>query len=362
MSEKATIENVKSDESIAIEKLFTQLSDLKEVPRVAIFSHKCPDPDAIGSMMGMRWFLKKVFNLESECFSEGPISHPQNLTMVNLLDPELKPVSQYSSEKYKYAILVDTVPQNAGVDPNQNVVFDLVIDHHKEVCPLEFEGLFVNLKAGSCAATVYHIIKEFDLSFKQDIDLDIRVATALLAGICIDTEDLMSDDSTQYEFSAWSGLFDFRDSLVLKKIVHFERPKFWVERKASSITQADISDGFGVVGMGIIPAKHRDIIADMSDEMSAWEDVHTSIAFAIVGGDRIEGSVRSSNSTLSVSKLCHDLGGKHGRGGGKLGKGAYLYELGGGGLEEDDDEDSRQKTWELFNEKERKRIFKILNG
>ena len=62
---------------------------------------------------------------------------------------------------------------------------------------------------------------------------------------------------------------------------------------------------------------------------------------------------------MSVPKLCKDLGeAKKGNGGGKLGKGAYLYGMGGGGIDEDDDEATKVKTWDLYNEKERNRILR----
>jgi nanoRNase/pAp phosphatase (c-di-AMP/oligoRNAs hydrolase) len=143
--------------------------------------------------------------------------------------------------------------------------------------------------------------------------------------------------------------------------VNYERPKFWVTATALAVQKAEVEDGVAVVGMGIIPAKHRDVIADMSSMLVTWEEVHTGIVFALVGGDRIEGSVRSANASVIVAGLCKKLGGHHGQGGGKLGKGAYRYELGGGGIDEDDDEETIQKVWDLYEEKERKRIRRVLN-
>jgi hypothetical protein len=126
------------------------------------------------------------------------------------------------------------------------------------------------------------------------------------------------------------------------------------------VLKATIEDGVGIVGMGLIPSKHRDMIADMAQEMVQWEGVDTAIAFALVDGSRIEGSVRSMNAAISVPRLCKDLGGKHGNGGGKLGKGAYKFELGGGSIDEDDEDGTKAKTWELFSEKERNRIVRII--
>jgi nanoRNase/pAp phosphatase (c-di-AMP/oligoRNAs hydrolase) len=101
---------------------------LKGKKKAAIFTHASPDPDAIGSMMGMDWLLQKM-DVDADLFYSGAISHPQNRAFVNLLDPSLQDASKFVAADYDLTILVDAVPANACVD---GVKFDLVIDHHKE--------------------------------------------------------------------------------------------------------------------------------------------------------------------------------------------------------------------------------------
>lgn len=337
-----------------------KLLDEKKPKRIAIFTHACPDPDAIGSIMAFDWAMTKL-NPQIECvgFFDGCISHPQNIAMVNLLDPNVRPVSEFKKSDFDFFVLVDTVPVNAGTGGN-DVNFDLVLDHHKEIPNGGFNGLFINLKAGSCCGTVYHLISKFGLNFEDDNDHDSKVATAVMVGISTDTESLMSDDATNYEFNAWSDLFEYRNPQILKKIVNFGRPKYWIEHKANAVKNATVIEGVCIVGVGSIPAKHRDMIADLADEMVTWEDVNTAVAFAIVDGDRIEGSVRSRNASVMVPVLCKELAAKYGNGGGKLNKGAYRYSLGGSSIEDEDDEEIKEKTWDLLNDKEHRRILKIL--
>lgn len=338
--------------------VFEKFKDIvKSSPsKVAIFTHPYPDPDAIGSMMGLKWIFAK-FGISSDLFYTGSISHPQNRSMVNLLDPELFLIENYVETNYSLRVAVDCIPENAGV-PSGKFKFDIVIDHHKET-PKNFDGLYVNFKAGSACATVYSLAEYLQLEFEE---IDTRVATAMMIGITTDTEFLMSDDCSEYEFNAWSNLFPFRDPLLLKQIINFERPKFWTESKAQACSAATVEESVGVVGMGIIPAKHRDMIADMADEMVTWEDVNTAIVFALVDGNRIEGSVRTKASSISVPSLCQDLAGKHGKGGGKLGKGAYKYDLAGASIDEDEDEEVKKKAWNLFEDKETKRVFRIIRN
>ena len=332
--------------------------------RVAIFTHANPDPDAIGSMMGFQWILYK-YEIESDLFYLGEFAHPQNQAMVNLLDPGLIRTQNYDSELYDLHVLLDTVPNHAGVHsaiPLQ-IDFDLVIDHHKETVEPDFKGLFVNLKAGSACGTVCAILFKLGLEFEQDVEMDSRVATALMVGIATDTDNLMSADSTEYEFTAWSKLFQYRNIAALNKIINWERPKLWVDIEAEAAKSSQTVEGIAVVGLGIIPKKHRDIIADMASQMIQWENVSTAVAFAVVDGNRIEGSVRSKNASINVSLTCQELGKERsGSGGGKLGKGAYSYDLAGASISDDDDDETKQKTWDLFNDKEKKRIFRIIKN
>lgn len=326
--------------------------------RVAIFTHSGPDPDAIGSIMGLCWVSSKM-GIECHAFYQGSISHPQNIAVVNLLDPDMRSIEEYKKEDFDVHILVDTIPSNAGIG-ELNVEFDVVIDHHKDT-PNGFNGLYINLKAGCACSTVYHLIREMGYEFEENNDLDTRVATALMVGMVTDTEYLMADDTTEFEFRAWSDLFSYRNPNALRRIVNYERPRAWITQEAAAINNVVIDEGVGIVGLGSISSKNRDMIPDLAAQMVTWEGCHTAVVFAIVEGDRVEGSVRSNNASVMVPSLCKSLGGKHGQGGGKLGKGAYRYELAGAGIEDGEDEEIAAATWELVNKREIRRINKVMN-
>lgn len=176
-----------------------------------------------------------------------------------------------------------------------------------------------------------------------------------------DTEYLLSDDTTELEFQAYTELFPIRDSDALKQIVFFKRPQFWIHAKAQACNEAKINDeGYAIVGLGLIPDSQRDLIADMAEEMVSWASVVTAIAFGVVGGDRIEGSVRSLSPSLSVSEFCKRLGGRYGEGGGKHGKGAYRVSLGGMSIDPDEDESDVKEAWDSIHKREIKRIERTI--
>ena len=362
--EEPPLKRINKDSCLAkVQKSLFDFFEKNKGCKVAIFTHPSPDPDAIGSMMGLSWMLKKVYDVEVDCFYDGHISHPQNQRMCNLLDPEVQLIDNCDPSQYAYKITVDAIPcHTAAPEAIQPVDFNLVIDHHKEAPNGGFKGIYLNLKAGSCCATIYQLIKQYDLTFEDNNERDSKVATAMMVGIITDTEYQTSDDTTLYEHEAYQNLFDFRNPTALKQITRYKHPKEWVQARAAVALKAHdrIKDGVLIHGIGFISSNNRDLIAAVADEMLSWENVETSVAFAVVEGDRIEGSVRSSNAAIGVPTLCKDLGGKHGGGGGKLGKGAYYYELGSISCDADIDESTREKMWEFVNDRELKRVMKIL--
>lgn len=333
--------------------------------RVAIFGHSYPDPDCIGSQMGLAWLMFKHYEIEADCFYHGEISHPQNAAMTNLLDPNLISSADYEIGKYDLNILVDTVPDNAGVN-EKDIKWDIVIDHHKDVQLNGCKAHFIHVKTGSCSAIVYHILKSLvpeQPMLHSDNDHDCRVATAMIVGIVTDTNYMMSDDSTELEFDAFKELFPFRAASNLREIVFFKRPKSWVEMVALACREAEVdTEGNAIVGLGIISEKQRDGVAAVADEMLTWNSVESSIAFAIVGNDKLVGSVRSANASVSVADLCKKLGGKFGKGGGKHGKGAYNYSLGGLAIDPDDSDELNEQTWEAIKAKEKVRVSRLIKS
>lgn len=345
-------------------KLFGQLKDVLDAKlrgggKAAVFSHPAPDPDAIGSQMGVAWLLNKAYGVDVDMFIEGEISHPQNLTMEKLLGPKLIPVDGCDPAAYAVRILVDTIPSNVR---RKDIAFDVVVDHHVDVPVVNGEGyLFVNLHTGSCCGTVYSALNHYGVRFEEDVDQDQQVATALMVGIYTDTCGMLGDRFTEFDHEAYGALFPYRNAEWLKEIARYKRPRYWVTTKAAAVAEAHTDGNVTVVGVGMLSPKHRDLIADVAEEMLTWEGTNLSIAFALVGGDALQGSVRSMCASVSAAKLCQRLGEERGGGGwGHPAMGGYRFSLGGFAVGQDDDEETRAETWKLLNRREVQRIIRSL--
>jgi len=346
-------------------KLETLLNEVKG--KVAIFTHVGPDSDALCAMESVKWLLMKGHDLESVCFCDGQISHPQNRATIENLDISYQKISEYDPKEFVFHVIVDASPGDyAGVGSN-DIKFDVVIDHHKKLPNADFKGLYINLHAGSACATVYELMKQYKLEFKPEEEEDSKIATAIMIGVMTDTDHLCSEDTSGYDFKANLELFHLRDKDAFKRITRWRLPQSWITIEASATLNAlrSVEDGVAITGLGIIQENQRDVIAHFADLVVNWAGVDSAVIFAIIEcedgvGDRVEGCVRSTDTTVSVAELCAELGGSFGGGGGKAGKGRYYIPLNEFSIGSQVNGEIKQKTWELVSLTQIERIRKIV--
>ena len=301
-----------------ISRFFETIGQLESTDRVAIFTHQTPDPDALGAAVGVKWILKKQVNVEADIFYTGEISHPQNKTMVNILGIQTNKIidvdKDYDRNKYALAIAVDTTT-------DVPISVDYVIDHHRNK---ETKAEYIIDPVGATCTIICEMIEQSGMVFDDDIDQ--CVATALLLGIKVDTDELVSETTTDRDYKASQYLSAFVDRGKLSKITRYPLPGYILAcEKVMYSAENNIALQAGYVGfVGSISATQRDVIPYLADKMIRVDGIDTSIVFAIVNGSRIEGSVRSTNSAIDVNDLCRELF----NGGGKLGSGAGRVNLG----------------------------------
>lgn len=205
-------------------KLDTLANLLKEAPdEVFIQPHNVPDPDAIASCFGLQYLLKQR-GIETVIVYENELEKTNALKMLEIFEIDLRPAGEVSSLGTEdWAVLVDVQKGNSNVtDLATDEV--AVIDHH------EYRGddggcRFVDIRpeAGACST----IITEY--FFENDIDIPRNIATALLYGIFMDTDDLTRGVSI-LDIDMFYRLYSLSD---ISKIT---------ELKGSQISRSDLSD------------------------------------------------------------------------------------------------------------------------
>jgi len=327
--------------------------------RVAIFTHVNPDPDSIGSAVGIQWILKKKFSISSDIFYGGEISHPQNKTLINVLSIVLKVIDDYKPELYHKVILVDCTSQNVGIDLN----VDVVIDHHRaKIKSEDFE--FVNMQqVGSCCSLVYDLMEKLDVKLgEEDDDGGGSVATTMLIGIKTDTNDLLSDNTADLDHYAYQKLAKCADMTRVSAILNYPLPKylFDIEGQALSEENSRQINAAIVSYIGLITPAKRDCLPILSDKFIRMEGITTAIVFSVVE-DNIEVSVRSKDVALDVDAFCKKIFGKD-FSGGKYGSGGARIPLGFFSISQQQNEEIKEKIAEAIKSIIMAKIEKEITG
>ncbi|MBD3261407.1 MAG: hypothetical protein GF334_06935 [Candidatus Altiarchaeales archaeon] len=312
----------------------------KEIP---IVLHNFPDPDAIASAMGIQHVLKHHGHKPGSIYYTGEVSHPQNKSMVTLLNLSLINYEEEPFEDGQKVILVDT--NNVGPGSNQDVInpdrasVAAVVDHHKGKFP---KGAKVdNRFVGSTASIVYDYLQ--DCAFDFETDDGKLLATALMVGLFTDTNSMMSESVSELDIEAYRNLHMYVDRQKLVSIMDYPLPMylFDLRQKAFMDENKEIIESTIISGIGRISQSKRDALPIIADEFLRMTGIMTCVVFAIID-DHIDISVRSKDVALDVGDFVQKV---FGSGGGKHGSGGAVIPL--GFFSSNGDKAIADDTWEL---------------
>jgi nanoRNase/pAp phosphatase (c-di-AMP/oligoRNAs hydrolase) len=303
---------------------------MKEDARVAIFTHPGPDPDAMGSCIGMQYLLLKKWGVSADIFMEGDYSaRRSNSAMVNVLGIDLRQMEVYikNRKSYEFAIVLDATPERVNEDVRKDI--SIVIDHHSvQVQEEDFNYVDIR-KVGSCSTMVFELMQLFEC-IPDDVSEEARiVATALLEGIRTDTDMYRRVDTTVLDFNASSILFELADMEMINQIERCRLPRYHFDMRAEIVRpdSCDIVNGSTYIACaGCISKAKVDSLPILADEViNDMEGITTSIIFAIVDG-KVELSMRSNEVAMDVNRFLKKHFGDYG--GAKDGSGGAHIPLG----------------------------------
>ena len=303
--------------------------ELQPGSKVAIVMHDSPDPDAIGAALCVQWIMKRKFQAESALFHGGSVSHPQNRTMVNLLNVDLKRASALAEEQAEYdlKLVVDATPSTWCRTGELEIELDAYFDHHpKADVPKGWKGHADFRAVGSSCAIMWAVMQELGLEFEEGNEEDSAVATAMVVGVRIDTDEASSDDTTETDLEAIAALHPFVIQKTLREIIRYPIPKYYYDLRHRAQEAAQVRDNVLVAGVGFLSQESRDALAWVADDLSRRDSVDTCVVFGVIN-DQITGVVRCSNPSLQLNAFIEQVFGPS-TGGGKRGKAAASAPLG----------------------------------
>ena len=151
------------------------LAEIKTYDRIIIHRHQRPDPDALGSQVGLAEILRATFP-QKEIYQDGEtVEGLRFLAEMQIVDDQV----------YEEALVIVTDTANAPriSDDRFKLGEKLIkIDHHPNDEPYG-DLVWVDTKASSCS----EMITEFALMFPNELTLNTSAARLLYAGIVGDT-------------------------------------------------------------------------------------------------------------------------------------------------------------------------------
>ena len=295
-------------------------------PPLAVFAHDNPDPDAIASAIALQQIAERAGTPTTACYF-GDISHRENRALVNLLDIELDALSPDPdlSEFGSIALVDHSRPGvNDQLPPDTDV--DMVIDHHPPRAPVE--ARFVDLRSDVGATSTLLT----DYLRKLGIEPTPELATALLFGIAVDTDDFSREVVTA-DFEAAAHLVGYADVATLERI---ESPSASVETfeiLARATAERDVRDGVLTTYVGDIG--DRDALAQAADRLLGMESVSTTLVFGRME-ETVFASARARGSGLDLGEALRKAFDQIGSAGGHADMAGAQIPI--GALVEEDDE------------------------
>jgi len=287
------------DQTFTKQKIKELRGLVAEGDRVGILLQDDPDPDAMSSAMALRTLLGRN-KQTTPLFAFKPVTRPENLTMVHMLEIEIQTATTEDLRAFDKIAMVDVQPPFFGEKLPRA---DIVVDHHPGYPggAAPFEDVRVKYGATATIMTEYLIT--------ADEKISERLATALLYGIRSDTLAL-SRRVTDVDLQAFTHLTPLANYSVLRQMDRPELPLSFAHILASAMKRMVVKDHVVVLNLGTV--KRDDLIVQMADFCLQFEGV----AWVAIAG-KLEGklviSVRNhgmtgQNAGETVKNLFADIG------------------------------------------------------
>ncbi len=282
--------------------------------KFAIIVHNNPDPDAISSAMGLKEIAGSV-GVKAEILYKGQIGHHENKAFVNILDVELDQSKDFKPSEYRKIALIEcSVPGVNNLLPSDTPV-SIIIDHHQaDIEEVKAEYVDIRPNIGATATIMTKYLQDLEIPIKTEL------ATALLYGIKVDTDDFRRNTDPA-DFMAAAYLYPLANQEILTK---FETPSRSVEEidvLGEAIKNREIKGSYLISNVGTI--RNRDTLAQAADYLLTLEGITTTIVFGL-GEDHIYISGRSRDVRINIGKVMQDAFGADKAGGHAMLAGAQI--------------------------------------
>jgi nanoRNase/pAp phosphatase (c-di-AMP/oligoRNAs hydrolase) len=288
-----------------LHKLYTTLRRIDG--RLAVVMHDNPDPDAIASALGVARVAGSI-GVDADACYFGSISHQENRAMVNLLELDLVNLDDGDEVRSAYGGVALVDHSRPGVNdglPTDTPV-DIVVDHHPPRAPVEAHFVDLRHDIGATSTLVS------DYLSRADVDPGESLATALLFGIRIDTDDFAREVSTA-DFEAGAWLVSRGDLGLLERIESPSMTPEVMQTLSRAIRGRDVRGDALASNVGAI--RDRDALAQAADRLVSMDGIRIAVVYGFKDGT-VYVSGRARGTDVDLGETLRDALGSIGSAGG----------------------------------------------
>jgi nanoRNase/pAp phosphatase (c-di-AMP/oligoRNAs hydrolase) len=287
-------------------KLDTLVDILKDAPdEVFIQPHNVPDPDAIASSLGMYYLLSQRGIQKLAIVYDLEIEKANSQRMLEMFKVPMIPAAEaLTLGTEDWAVLVDAQKGNANITdlPTDEVA---VIDHHEYKGNMGYRFEDVRPHVGSCSA----IVAEY--FFENNIEPPREIATALLYGIFMDTDNL-TRGASGLDINMFYRLYSLSDIDLIVELKGNEISVQDLELYAEAFKTVEIYDELGFLRLKSV---NDSLLGAAGDIVVSVAGVNIVIAYA-EKENGVKLSVRSTCGNIKANDLVRYLAKGCGVGGG----------------------------------------------
>ncbi len=283
------------------------LDGLSQFSSVSFVSHVHPDPDSLGSMMGLAHLVENCLGIPTRLTRDGLISRAENKAMVDLLNLELHSISKIKFEEGEALVMVDSQPNTGRHSFDASVPLYAVIDHHDTKGDLE--GVpFIDVRrslGATCSVVTSYLIE-------QGITVPARLATGLLYGIETEVSGYPRE-AGPLDDRALQFLYPLANKDLLARIRNARLPQTHFECLLQALQSSFIYDRLIISWVNELP--QPELAAEVVDFLIRFEQVDWAVC-AGVYQDKLILSVRAAVENAQAGEMLKNVVGNLGRAGG----------------------------------------------
>ncbi|HEV3444443.1 MAG TPA: DHH family phosphoesterase [Gemmataceae bacterium] len=283
------------------------LAGLERASSVTFVSHVHPDPDSLGSMLGLAHLVETCLKKPTRLTRDGLISRAENRVMVDVLCIDLAPIEDIVWKDGEALVMVDSQPNTGRHNFDPTMPLYAVIDHHDT--PGDLEGVdFVDVRSGlgaTCSLVCSYLME-------QEVPIPPKLATGMLYGIETELNGYPREAST-IDDSALLYLYPLADKDLLSKIRNARLPQNYFECILQALQSSFIYDRLIISWVNELA--QPELAAEVVDFLIRFQEIDWAVC-AGVFEDKLVLSVRSVLPHGGAGEMLRQVVGKLGRAGG----------------------------------------------